>query len=235
MSAEALALYRAMLERRGGHEPVSRILGAREFYGRIFDLTEAVLDPRPDTETLVEVALAFLPAGAPGRIIDLGTGSGNIVVTLLAERPLAEGVATDLSPSAIAVAKGNGARHRVATRLTLIETSWWHGLTGEFDLILSNPPYIPFGVIADLSPEVRNFDPRSAIDGGPDGCEAYRRIAAGALPHLAPDGRVLVEIGNGQALAVTDIFEPHGFKLVGQWADLGGRIRCLGFSRNLPS
>jgi release factor glutamine methyltransferase len=230
VSDKAAQAYRSMIGRRGAHEPVSRIVGSREFYGRSFRVTSAVLDPRADTETLVEAALSILPQGEPCTVLDLGTGSGAIIVTLLAERPLARGVATDLSSSAVEVASGNALRHGVGARLTLVETSWWQELNGDFDLIVSNPPYIPNGAIARLPKEVRDFDPTTALDGGPDGYEAYRRIAAGARPHLASGGRILVEIGEGQINDVQAIFERHGLAPIGQWADLASRIRCLGFS-----
>jgi release factor glutamine methyltransferase len=230
----ALAAYRSLIDRRSRHEPVSRIIGTREFYGRLFAITPAVLDPRPDTETLVEAALTNLPPSEPKQVLDLGTGSGAIIVTLLAERPLSRGVATDRSAPAIAVARGNAVRHDVASRLTLIEASWWQNVAGEFDVIVSNPPYIPHAAIADLPEEVRNFDPPDALDGGLDGCEAYRRIAADARQHLAAEGRLLVEIGHGQTAVVRGIFEDMGLAATGQWADLGGRTRCLGFGRRPP-
>ena len=189
-----------------------------------------MLDPRPDTETLIEAALAILPAGIAPTILDLGTGSGAIIVTLLAERPQARGTATDLSPTALEAAKANAARHGVGSRLELIESDWWQGVSGRFDVIVSNPPYIPKAAIAGLAPEVRDFEPWAALDGGPDGYEAYRRIADGALAHLSPKGRVLVEIGDKQEHDVTAIFEENGLVPSRQWRDLGGRIRCLGFT-----
>jgi release factor glutamine methyltransferase len=231
LEERAAAGYRAMIARRITREPVSRILGRREFYGRVFTVTSAVLDPRSDTETLVEAALSILPVDQPREILDLGTGSGAIIVTLLAERPKAQGVASDLSPAALEVARSNAIHHGVEQRLRFVEASWFQGVPGSFDLIVSNPPYIPHGAIGELEPEVREFDPKGALDGGPDGCEAYRRIAVGVTSHLAPNGRILVEIGGGQVDAVAAIFYDHGFAAGGQWNDLGGRIRCLGFGR----
>ena len=230
ISGKAGLSYRSMIARRCAHEPVSQIIGRREFYGRDFKITPAVLDPRPDTETLVEAALSFLPQDRPSTVLDLGTGSGAIIVSLLVERSLAEGAASDLSPAALAVARANAHRHGVAPRLTLIETSWWRGISGSFDLIVSNPPYIPHGAIADLETEVRNFDPATALDGGPDGLEAYRRITGGALAHLRHGGSILVEFGDGQSNAVTSIFQERGFSIANQRTDLGGRTRCLGFA-----
>ncbi len=164
---------------------MSRILGEREFYGRIFSVTPDVLDPRPDTETLIDAALKLMPPSA--RLLDLGTGSGVIMVTLLAERPDASGVAVDLSPSALAVARANAERNGVAARLTLHSGEWFEPVGDErFDLILSNPPYVPEAEIEGLAPDVREHDPRLALAGGPDGLEAYRAIAAGAMRHLKP-------------------------------------------------
>lgn len=222
-----LVRYEGFIARRESHEPVSRILGEREFYGRAFRVTPDTLDPRPDTETLIEAALPLIPQG--GRLLDLGTGTGAIAVTLLAERPDASGVASDLSPAALAVAADNAARHAVAERLELVLGSWLAPVTGRFDIILSNPPYIPAGDIAGLGPDVRNHDPVLALEGGTDGLDPYRIIAASAAGHLAPEGHVLVEIGAGQADDVAAIFAAAGFREAGRHRDLGGHIRCLCF------
>ena len=192
LTAEELARFESFMVRRERHEPVSRILGEREFYGRAFRVTPDTLDPRPDTETLIEAALSLIPKGA--RLLDLGTGTGAIAITLLAERPDASGIATDLSPAALAVARDNAVRLGVADRLELVEGSWFAPVTGVFDIILSNPPYIPAVDIAALSPDVRNFDPTLALSGGTDGLDPYRTIASGAAAHLGAIGHVLVEI-----------------------------------------
>lgn len=227
--AEEAQRFAAMIARREVLEPVSRILGEREFYGRPFRVTRATLDPRPDTETLIEAALALMPPGA--RLLDLGTGTGAIAVTLLAERAEASGLATDLSPEALAAARENAERHGVAARLSLGQGSWFEPVSGVFDMILSNPPYIPAHEIAGLSPDVRNFDPRLALVGGDDGLDPYRAIAAHAAPHLAAGGHVLVEIGAGQEADVEAIFVPAGFSPAGRYRDLGGHVRCLAFRR----
>lgn len=226
---QAAALFCAYIGRRENHEPVSRILGEREFYGRAFRVTPDVLDPRPDTETLITAALRHMPKGA--RLLDLGTGSGAIAVTLLSERPDASGIATDLSPAALAVAQSNAARHGVLPRLDLVEGRWFAPVVGRFDIIVSNPPYIPERDIAELSPDVRNFDPRLALVGGADGLDPYRAIASGATAHLAEGGHVLVEIGAGQAQDVVAIFAGSGFQALGHYHDLGGHARCLAFRR----
>jgi release factor glutamine methyltransferase len=165
------------------------------------------------------------------RLLDLGTGTGAIAITLLAERPDATGMATDLSPEALAVAGENATRLGVADRLTWGEGSWFAPVTGTFDIILSNPPYIPAGEIAGLSPDVRNFDPALALSGGSDGLDPYRIIASGAAAHLGEGGHVLVEIGAGQADDVEAIFVARGFSVGGRHRDLGGHTRCLGFNR----
>ncbi|MFL5260643.1 MAG: peptide chain release factor N(5)-glutamine methyltransferase [Hyphomicrobiales bacterium] len=228
---DELPVYQDLLDRRRAREPVSRILGIREFYGREFKVTPAVLDPRPDTETLVEAALSRMPPDEPSSIVDLGAGSGAIMITLLAERSAATGTATDSSPATLAIARENAARHGVEKRLRFVGTNWWDGLSGTFDVIVSNPPYIPTSALRALPPEVGRYDPLGALDGGPDGLSAFRRIASGALHHLAPKGRLLVEIGEGQDQAVRSIFSAKGLVPSGSWHDLAGRVRCLGFVR----
>lgn len=224
----AQAQFASLVARREAHEPVSRILGFREFYGRRFRVSPAVLDPRPDTETLIGEALKAMKPGC--RILDLGTGSGCIIVTLLAECVTCTGVATDLSASALAVARDNAEALGVSGRLNLVQGNWLAPVEGRFELIVANPPYIPAGDIAQLAPDVRDFDPRGALDGGADGLDAYRRIAAEAGDHLAPGGRVMVEIGAGQAEAIMAVFRDHGLVLQEVARDLGGHVRCLGFS-----
>jgi release factor glutamine methyltransferase len=224
--------FHDFLSRRLAGEPVSRILGYREFYGRRFKITPATLDPRPDTETLIEAALSFMPIDQACRIIDLGTGTGAIGVTLLAERPKASAVMTDISAEALAIARGNATLYGVDGRSSFIEGSWFTGIGGRFDLILSNPPYIPSAILKSLSPEVRDFDPESALDGGPDGLYAYRKIAAEAPDFLAPQGRVIVEIGEGQAPEIEGIFQDQGFLTESRWSDLAGHTRCLGFAQS---
>jgi release factor glutamine methyltransferase len=228
-----------MADRRLAGEPVSRIFAEREFYDRVFTIGPASLDPRPDTETLVERALAFArthsfqrsPAGP--AILDLGTGSGAILVTLLAELPEARGTGTDLSPAALDEARANAARHGVAERARFVAADWCSGIEGSYDLIVSNPPYIRSDEIPLLDREVRDWDPLPALDGGPDGLEAYRDIAAGARPLLAPGGLLMVEIGAGQLAAVAGVFAEHDWDPAPAGVtsrDLAGRIRVLAFA-----
>lgn len=224
-----------LAQRRLAREPVSRIVAEREFYGRPFTIGPASLDPRAETETLVERALAFARSrSAPIDILDLGTGSGAILVTLLAELPRARGIGTDISVAALKEARFNARRHGVATRARLVHADWCDGISGSFDLIVSNPPYIPGGELASLEPEVRDYDPPSALDGGPDGLESYRAIAGGAAGLLAQGGLVALEIGAGQGDAVAAIFAGEGWRPPSEGAacrDLAGHVRVLAFVR----
>lgn len=229
-----LARFGTAIDRRLKREPVARITGTREFYGRGFTIAPPALDPRPDTETLIEAALAVVERrGWRDRtlsLLDLGTGTGCILVTLLAELPRAQGLGTDLSPSALALAAANAVRLGVGSRAAFMAADWLDGIAGKFDLVLSNPPYLASGEIAGLAPEVAAYDPMLALDGGPDGLDAYRRIAAGASAVLAEGGRLLVEIGAGQAAQVSDIFRAAGLKLDPSQAisrDLAGRPRVV--------
>jgi release factor glutamine methyltransferase len=221
-----------LMVRRAKGEPVSRIIGVREFYGREFAISRFVLDPRPDTETLIEMVLARHDGQSARRVVDLGAGSGAIIVTLLAERPNWTGFGVDISPRAIDVTEINANSLGVSSRLTLITGSWFDTLAGNFDLIVSNPPYIAHGEIAGLAREVREHDPHLALDGGKDGLVCYRAIAAQAGAHLSSGGEVIVEIGAGQQEGVTAVFSGHGLKLVEQCSDLGGHVRALAFSKD---
>jgi release factor glutamine methyltransferase len=215
------------LARRLKREPVSRIVGEREFYGRAFAITRDVLDPRPDTETMIDALLSLIGGKGAPRILDLGTGSGAIAITLLAEIPRATALATDISPDALLVAMDNAVRHDVASRLDVQCADWFEGVDGRFDLIVSNPPYIKTREIESLPGDVRDFDPRRALDGGPDGLSAYRILGAGAAPRLSPNGVLSVEIGAEQAADVETIFFHNDFKVMRKVMDLGGRHRVL--------
>lgn len=225
LPAEALARADSHLARRMAREPVSQILGRWHFFGRDFHVTRDVLTPRPDTEALVARALAepFL------RVADLGTGSGILAVTLLAERPEATGLATDISQAALAIARENADRHGVADRLETARGDWWAAVPegARFDLIVSNPPYIAEAELATLAPEVAGHEPRLALTPGGDGLSAYAAILAGAMRHLAPGGRLAVEIGAGQGAAVSALFSAAGLEAVGIDPDLTGRERVV--------
>jgi release factor glutamine methyltransferase len=230
ISAKQSAVFQNFITRRLGHEPVSRILNVREFYGREFVVTPVVLDPRADTETLIDLARGLVtPAQAGFKLLDIGTGSGAIIITLLAELATMQGVAVDISLDALQVAKKNALRHGVSGRLQFHHGSWFEGVAGTFNLIVSNPPYIPHAEIAMLETDVKDYDPHLALDGGGDGLYAYRALAAGASAHLADQGFIVVEIGAGQASDVADIFAHHHFKLHSQRKDLGGHVRALAF------
>ena len=224
VDAGAQARLDAMLARRVAREPVARILGRRAFWGRDFAITRDVLDPRPETECLIAAALA---GPVPARLLDLGTGSGCIAVTLLAEWPAAHGVATDVSAPALAVAGANAARHGVEARLDLVESDWFAEVSGRFDLVVSNPPYIAAAEMAGLAREVAGHDPRAALCDGADGLDACRALAAGVGAHLAPGGRVLVEIGAGQGAEAARLFAAAGLAQVRVRPDLDGRDRVV--------
>ena len=220
----------ALAQRRLAHEPVARILGVKEFWSLKLAVSAATLVPRPETETVVEAALAAVAARRSRartlRIADLGTGSGAILLALLTELPEAFGVGTDLDPAALALARGN-ARRIGLTRAAYVACDMAAALRGPFDLIVCNPPYIASGDIATLPPEVRLFDPRGALDGGPDGLDCYRAIAAAAPALLAPDGALVVELGAGQAEPVAALFAAAGLAPAPPRADLNDVPRAL--------
>lgn len=229
VDAEWLAQMNRILDARAARQPLSKIIGKRDFWKHEFRVTQDTLDPRPDTETLVEAALK-LPWNS---VLDLGTGTGAILISLLADRPGAVGLATDISDAALMVARENAARIGVAAQF--LRADWFDGVTGQFDLIVSNPPYIALSEMAELQPEVGNWEPHLALTDGADGLTAYRIIAAGAQAHLRPGGQVLVEIGWQQAADVSAIFAAVG----GQTEvlqDLGRRDRVIlaRFDETLP-
>jgi release factor glutamine methyltransferase len=199
--------------RRCAREPVARIIGRREFHGLELEIGRATLDPRPDTETVVAAVLE-LAAGTqtPWRVLDLGTGSGAILIAILASLPHATGLGTDIDGDALDIARRNAARHSVAERARFQRSDWLTGVEGTFDVIVSNPPYIPSADIASLQPEVAHHDPRLALDGGGDGLAAYRAIAADARRALAPDGWLVLEVGLRQAQPVLEICAEKGLE-----------------------
>lgn len=226
VAGDLQAIFLTLVERRSERVPVSHLTGRRGFYGRSFLVTPEVLDPRPETETLVEAALAQPFA----TVLDLGTGSGNILLTLLAERDGAVGVGTDLSAAALNVAFWNRNALRLEDRAELLEGDWFaalRGVTERFDLIVSNPPYIAAGEMAGLAPEVRDHEPRAALTDGFDGLSAYRVIAAGAASWLAPGGRLLLEIGPTQGAEVRGLLAGAGFLQTAVTPDLDGRDRVV--------
>ena len=217
-----------MLKRMLAHEPLSRIVGRREFWGLDFLLSADTLDPRPESETLVEIVLARLPERRrPRHFLDLGTGTGCLLLALLSEYPTADGVGVDIAPGAARTARENAERLGLGARARFVVGSWTAALTGRFDAIVANPPYIERAAIPALPPEVRDYDPIRALDGGADGLEAYRAIAA-ALPSLLPPGGLFaVETGIGQAASVAAILRRHGLRVEGIVPDLAGIERCV--------
>jgi release factor glutamine methyltransferase len=219
----------AMALRRLAGEPVSRILGEREFWGLRFALNPATLDPRPETELLVAAAIEHLQALEAPHFLDLGTGSGAIAVAILDGVRRARGTATDIAEAALRAARANAERHGVAGRVAFLQGAWWQAVphVQQFDLIVSNPPYIASAAVAGLQPEVRLFDPPAALDGGWDGLDAYRAIASQAARRLVPGGALLLEIGATQGAAVAHILERAGFARIEIQKDLAGLDRMV--------
>jgi release factor glutamine methyltransferase len=252
LAADALALNRAQVlaqadrrlepreidalsaraARRLRREPVSRIIGSREFWGLKLEIDPSVLDPRPDTETVVEMALDWITTRGLRqeklRVLDIGTGSGALLLAMLSELPNAFGIGTDISVDALSVARANAARTGLRERCGFVVCDFASALRGPFDLIVANPPYVRSGDIAVLEPDVRDYDPHLALDGGEDGLAAYRVIAADARRLLAERGRLVVELGQGQAGAVQALFEAAGLSVeTAPQRDLSGISRAL--------
>ena len=226
LSAMELETFRAMVARRAKREPLQYIRGQAEFWSLPFTVNPAVLIPRPDTEVLVEEALQRL--SGPGRILDVGTGSGAIAIAIAHERPEAKVEAVDLSPAALAVARGNAEANGVAERMTFSLGDLRQLQGAGYDLVVSNPPYIPSAELAGLMPEVREFEPLLALDGGNDGLSAYRLLAAQAGTLLKPGGWLLLEVGIGQAEAVTELLQVAGLVEIFTRADYAGVARVVG-------
>lgn len=233
IAAETVDSITAATERRAGGEPVYRIIGCRQFYGLELTVSPATLEPRQDTEALVDETLGFVfeTCARKGkcRILDLGTGTGAIALALVAQEPSASAIGVDVSPDALVTACQNAERVGVAERFAPLQSDWFTAVTGRFDLIVSNPPYIPTGMIASLDPEVRDFDPVGALDGGEDGLDCYRHLAGRASSYLEDGGRIAVEIGSDQRLDVAMIFAKAGLTLISERRDLAGNDRVLVF------
>jgi len=228
LSAEAETAFAALLARRLERQPVSLILGRREFWSLDFTVTRDTLAPRPDSETVVEAVLAGLPdREKPLSLLDLGTGTGCLLLALLSELPRAKGIGVDLNPDTLAVAQGNAERLGLGARTRFLRSNWWERVEGRFDIILSNPPYIRSDDIAGLDPEVARFEPLGALDGGADGLDAYRLLAAGSDKFLTADGMVAFEVGAGQAADVAALLEEAGLVVKMVRRDLSGIERCV--------
>lgn len=228
VSPDCASILESMVSRRVRGEPVARIVGHKEFWGLSFELGLHTLVPRPETETLIEAALAAFGRGAPRRVLDLGTGTGCLLLGALSEYPEASGVGVDIAPKAVEVAAANAGRLGFAGRAEFLVSDWDKGVEGSFDLVLSNPPYILREDIEKLAPEVRLHDPLLALDGGPDGLSAYRKLATAAARRLAPGGLLIAELGIGQEAGVAAIMAGAGLTVDGQARpDLAGIPRAL--------
>jgi release factor glutamine methyltransferase len=222
----------ALAARRLAREPMAYILGSREFWSLAFEVGPAVLVPRPESETVVEMALATIAnRTAPLRILDLGTGSGCLLLAVLSELPHASGLGTDCSAAALAIAKNNARRLGLAERAEFREGDWGRGLAGPFEILICNPPYVARIDAENLAPEVRAFEPEEALFAGPDGLLAYHALAPDCARLLAKEGMAFLEIGQGQGAAVERIMRRHGLRLVASRPDLAGIERCLIFRR----
>ena len=224
--------FHALIKRRRSREPVARILGSREFRSLDFALGPETLEPRPDSEIIVEAAVACGRA-FPGaiRVLDLGTGTGCLLPSVLSELRNGTGVGSDIAAGAVEMARGNAHNLGLSERVEFAQTDWTNGIEGTFDMILSNPPYIATGDIEGLAPEVAAFDPPAALDGGADGLNAYRSLAQCVPAKLSSRGVVMLEIGAGQQDAVTTIFDEGGFSPIGNRTDLGGHVRVILFGK----
>ena len=215
--------FESMIEQRRSFKPVSRILGKRQFWNRWFEISPDVLDPRGDSEVLVNLALQQ----KADRILDLGTGSGILALTLLSEWPDALAVGADICEKALLIAQRNAAQLEVSDRFQAQKSDWFEAIGGQFDLIVSNPPYIGEDEIPHLDPDVRLYDPMIALSPGRDALQAYQNIARDAIGYLKPDGRLLVEIGFRQGEAVRELFASNGLKEIKIIQDLNGRDRVV--------
>lgn len=226
LNADAQARAEALIARREAREPVSQIVGYRDFRVHRFAVTKDVLTPRPETELLVEVALERVALEIPQRVVDFGVGSGAILLSILSQRPLAEGVGVDISREALAVAKQNAAALEIE-RVTFVHSDWDAEIDALFDLVVSNPPYIRTGALSLLDPEVGRYEPHLALDGGPDGLDGYRAVLAAARRLLKPGGSFAVELGQGQAEAVWALADEIRLMPEDVRDDLAGIARVL--------
>jgi release factor glutamine methyltransferase len=232
ISPEKQLLFQQLLERRCRREPLAQIIGRQPFWSLDFSVNIHTLIPRSDSEVVIETALeALSEKHTPYRLLDLGTGTGCLALTLLYERPEATALAVDISSEALEVARENAEKLQLQNRITFQQTDWAEGITEVFDLIISNPPYIPEGEKTQLMPEVRDYEPHQALFAGEDGLAAYRHIAKQAMPRLKPGGFMVLELGIHQAESVKEIFVAQGLKWLKTRCDLGGIERAIIFQK----
>jgi release factor glutamine methyltransferase len=227
LDSSAVGRLRGLIRRVAEGEPLSRVLGRREFWGLDFELSLETLDPRPESETVVEAALARVDRSAPVSVLDLGTGSGCLLLALSSELKMAAGIGVDVSTGAVMTARRNARSLGLADRCRFFVGSWGAAIGRRFDLIVANPPYIATSTLCDLPPEVRGYDPRRALDGGEDGLSAYRIIASQLAELMMPCAVFLAEIGMGQAADVAAILRKHGLSVEAVGRDLSGIERCV--------
>ena len=228
IAADTAAKLNNLAERRKTGEPIAYITGQKEFWSLNFKVSEETLIPRPDSETLIEAVLAKLPdKSASPRILDLGTGSGCLLMALLSELPNATGLGVDINPETCEIARENAEQFGLTSRAKIKTNDWMTGLDGEFDIIISNPPYIVESEIAALEPDVKKFEPHLALSGGADGLSAYRLIAAQCRAHLPPNGLLAVECGMGQVTDIKGIFEKNNLMVKNVHKDIANVERCI--------
>ena len=227
VAKDVLQTLEGHIARRLSGEPIDHILGYREFYGRRFNVTKDVLSPRPETEGLIDLSLSVISHIPAPQILDLGTGSGAIIISILAENSRAMGVATDISDSALKIAKRNAKAHNIEDRLSFYSSDWFDNISSQYDIIISNPPYITDAAMTELSQEVKNFDPDIALRGGSDGLAPYRHIISAAKQYLKPHGFLMFEIGYDQGRAVLALMQQSGFQNITLEKDLSGHDRIV--------
>lgn len=228
LTSKDASAFETVVKRREAREPLAYIIGRREFWSLDFAVGPGVLVPRPESEILIEQALKHFPdRNARLRVLDLGTGSGCLLLSFLSERPHAQGLGVDISQAALAIAQRNAEALKLLDRTRFLRSDWLENVSDAFDVILINPPYIGRTVLAELQPEVCDYEPESALDGGPSGIDAYRDIAAGLKGRLTGSGQAFFEIGQGQAEAVESLLAANALRVQGTVCDLAGIPRCV--------